>query len=106
MHTAQAWTNAPCRTRVLSRRLPPPCTAATGTTRSRLPDKRSDPVSPGCDVTSRSAVGGVRDPPANDWYHGAAESPRLGPPPLAVRNLHDTRLEQTNPVATAGGRTS
>jgi hypothetical protein len=36
---------------------------ATGVTRSPPRGKLSDPVRPWCAVTSRSAVGGVRDPP-------------------------------------------
>jgi len=50
--------------------------------------------------------GEFETPQIDELYHGAAQSYRLGLPPLAGRDLHETRLEQTNPVARVGSRTS
>jgi hypothetical protein len=49
--------------------------------------------------------GEFETPRADELYHGVAESHRPGPPPLARTDLHDTHLEQTNPVARVAGRT-
>jgi hypothetical protein len=106
LHTAQAWANAPRRTRFLPRRPEPQRLAVIGATRRRL----------GASVPTRFHLG-VPLLPGRPWrefetpttpelYHGAAASPGRGPPPLAGRDLHDTRLEQTNHVTTVEGRTS
>jgi hypothetical protein len=62
MHAAQAWTYAPRRTRFLPLRLAPSRLMAASLTQPPPRGKLSDPVLRWCAATSRSAVGGVRDP--------------------------------------------
>ncbi len=106
MQAAQAWPNAPRRTRSLPRRHMPQRLVVVGVTPHHLgasgPTRFhvDGPLLPG------RPWGEFATPHTDELYHGVAEPYRLGPPPLAGRDLHDTRLKKTNHVAKVGSRTS
>src|SRR5262249_11090636 len=104
--TAQAWSNASRKTRSLPPRLAPSRLVVFGATRHHLGASGPLRFDVGVPLLPGRPWGEVQTLRGGKMRHGAVESSRRGPPPLAGRDLHDTRREQTSRVATVGGRTS